>query len=127
MIISGRKDHAFNLAGKTTLAELSALISMSTLHLGVDSAAPHIAMAVGIPSLTIFGPGNWKSWTISDALHKVVTADMPCIPCNRMGCEDSRKSRCLDELSVNRVYSEINAILFALEQNRAVMTPVISN
>ncbi len=113
-IVSERNDHAFNLAGKTTLGELSALISMSTLHLGVDSAAPHIAMAVGKPSLTIFGPGNWKSWTITDELHRVVTAEISCIPCNRMGCDDSRKSRCLDELGADRVYAEAKAILLAL-------------
>lgn len=110
-IISGRSDHAFALTGKTTLGELAALISMSTLHLGVDSAAPHIAMAVGTPSLTIFGPGNWKSWTVVDALHRVVTADMPCVPCNRMGCDDSGKSRCLDDLGAARVYAEANMIL----------------
>jgi len=52
-IAAGRNHYVFNLAGETTLGELSALLSMSTLHLGVDSAAPHIAAAVGIPTLTI--------------------------------------------------------------------------
>ena len=33
-IVAGRAGHAFNLAGKTTLGELAAVISMSTLHLG---------------------------------------------------------------------------------------------
>lgn len=122
-IVSGRADHAFSLAGKTTLAELSALISMSTLHLGVDSAAPHIAMAVGTPSLTIFGPGNWKGWTITDELHRVVTAGMPCIPCNRTGCDDSGKSRCLDELSTDKVYAEADAILTILDRNRTLRDP----
>lgn len=113
-IVSGRNDYAFNLAGKTTLGELPALLSMSTLHLGVDSAAPHIAAAVGIPTLTIFGPGNWKSWTVADELHRIITAELGCIPCNRKGCEDSEKSRCLDELSADRVYAEAAAILSAL-------------
>ncbi len=118
-IISGRDDHTFNLAGKTTLGELSALISMSALHLGVDSAAPHIAMAVGTPSLTIFGPGNWKSWTVANDLHRVVTADMPCVPCNRMGCDDSRVSRCLDELGTARVYAEASAVISIIDRNRS--------
>lgn len=110
-IIAGRDDHAVNLAGKTSLGELSALLSMSMLHLGVDSAAPHIAAAVGTPTLTIFGPGNWKSWTVADELHRVVTADMPCISCNRKGCDDSGQSRCLDELSTGRVYAEVQSVL----------------
>lgn len=116
-IVTGRNNHAFNLAGKTSLGELSALLSMSTLHLGVDSAAPHIATAVGVPTLTIFGPGNWKSWTVADDLHRVVTEGMECIPCNRRGCDDSEISLCLEKLSVGSVYAETEAILSVLNRN----------
>ena len=123
VIVAGRNDHAFNLAGKTTLSELSALLAMSAVHLGVDSAAPHIASAVGTPTLTIFGPGNWKSWTATDELHRVVTAVMPCIPCNRKGCDDTEKSRCLDELSADRVYAEAGTILSALDRIRVAGMP----
>lgn len=125
-ISAKRKGHTFNLAGKTTLGELTALIAMSRLHLGVDSAAPHMAAAVGTPTLTIFGPGNWKSWTVADELHRVVTSDMPCIPCNRKGCDNSGKSRCLDELSPDRVYAEVSRILSVLDrQGRSVCIPVV--
>jgi lipopolysaccharide heptosyltransferase III len=110
-ITGERSDHAFNLAGKTTLGELSAVLAASSLHLGVDSAAPHIAAAVGTPTMTIFGPTNWKSWIVTDELHRVVTADMPCVPCNRKGCDDSQKSQCLDDLSVDMVYAEAQPIL----------------
>lgn len=115
-ISAKRKGHTFSLAGKTTLGELTALLAMSRLHLGVDSAAPHMAAAVGTPTLTVFGPGNWKSWTVADELHRVVTSDMPCIPCNRKGCDNSGKSRCLDELSTDRVYAQARATLSVLEQ-----------
>ncbi len=116
-IVSGRDDHAFNLTGKTTLGQLSALLAMSTLHLGVDSAAPHIAAAVGIPTLTIFGPGNWRSWTIADDLHRVVTSALPCVPCNRKGCDDSWKSQCLDEMEAGRVYAVAGEILSIIDRD----------
>lgn len=122
-ITAGRNDHAFNLMGRTTLGELSALISMSALHLGVDSAAPHIAAAVGIPTLTIFGPGNWKSWTVANDLHRVVTSTFPCVPCNRKGCDDSGVSRCLDELGVDKVYAQAGAILSTLDLDHSVGVP----
>ena len=88
-ILKGREAHTHNLAGKTTLAELAAVISMSSLHLGVDSAAPHIAAALGTPTLTIHGPTDWRSWRIVDAQHKVVSSNMNCLPCNRTGCDGS--------------------------------------
>jgi heptosyltransferase-3 len=102
---------AASLAGKTSLGELAALLAGSALHLGVDSAPPHIAYAVGAPTVTIFGPSNWKSWIVPDDTHRVVTANMSCIPCNRRGCHDTEKCRCLDELEAPTVLGQVEAVL----------------
>jgi heptosyltransferase-3 len=111
-IIAGRSSHVFNIAGRTTLGQLAALLQMSSMHLGIDSAAAHIAAAVGTPGVTIFGPGDWHSWTIVDDLHRVVTADLPCRPCNRKGCDDSEQSLCLDRLETAKVIAVV-ADMFA--------------
>lgn len=103
-----------NMAGKTTLGELAALLSRSSLHLGVDSAAPHIAYAVGTPSITIFGPSDWRGWTIPDASHRVVRPDDPCVPCNRKGCEEAEVSLCLEEMPVEKVLDPVREMLEAL-------------
>jgi heptosyltransferase-3 len=66
-------EHVLNLAGKTTLGELAAVLAQSVLHIGVDSAAPHIAAAVGTPTLTIHGPTDWRGWRLVNDRHKVVT------------------------------------------------------
>jgi ADP-heptose:LPS heptosyltransferase len=110
-IVAGREGRAFNLAGKTTLGELAAVLQSSSIHLGVDSAAPHIAAAVGKPTVTIFGPSNWRGWTIADDLHRIVTADLPCVPCGQRGCENSEKSRCLDLLASAAVLAEIYRVI----------------
>lgn len=102
-IVAGREEHAFSLAGETTLGELAAVLQLSAIHLGVDSAAPHIAAAVGKPTVTIFGPSNWRGWMIADDLHLIVTSKLPCVPCGQKGCENTEKSCCLDELTVNEV------------------------
>ena len=49
----------FNLAGKTQLDELAGILSLSKFHIGVDSAAPHIAAAMGTPTAIIYGPSSW--------------------------------------------------------------------
>jgi len=113
-----RSSHVFNLAGKTTLGELAALLSLSALHLGVDSAAPHIAASVGTPTVTIFGPSNWKGWMAVNDFHRVVAASMPCVPCNRKGCDDTWKSRCMDELGVNDVWKTTDELLEKLSIER---------
>lgn len=110
-IIAGREGYAINLAGKTTLGELAAVISMSRLHLGVDSAAPHIAAALGTPTVTIHGPTDWRAWRVVNERHKVVNSMLDCVPCNNMGCEDSGISRCLNELAVEPVIEAAQELL----------------
>ena len=106
-IVANREDHLINLAGLTTLGELAALISMSTLHLGVDSAAPHIASAVGAATITIHGPTDWRAWRIASDQHKIVSASMPCVPCNMKGCNGSGISQCMDNLDVEPVIDAV--------------------
>ncbi len=97
----------FNLAGKTTLAELTGLLSVSILHIGVDSAAPHIAAAVGTPTATIYGPSSWKDWAPTGKNHRVIVPQMECVPCYKKGCNGSGYSRCLEELTADQVKNAI--------------------
>ncbi|MBN2436976.1 MAG: glycosyltransferase family 9 protein [Deltaproteobacteria bacterium] len=100
-----------NLAGKTTLAELAGVLHLSRLHIGVDSAAPHIAAAVGTPTVTLYGPSDWRYWAPPGERHRVVVSDMECAPCNQKGCEGQGASRCLDALTVERVRAVVREIL----------------
>ena len=116
-IVRKCRDGACSLAGKTTLAELAALLSLATLHVGVDSAAPHIAAAVGTASVTLFGPSDWRAWMVPDATHRVVTPAMECVPCSRKGCDHTEKSLCLDEMGTDRMKDAIGGVLAALDRS----------
>jgi len=100
-----------NLAGKTTLAELAGTLSLSSFHLGVDSAAPHIAAAVGTPTLTIFGPSDWRDWAPVGDKNRVVVSNMDCVPCYKKGCNGSERSICLETLEVKTVQDAIREVL----------------
>ncbi len=93
----------FNLAGKTTLGELAGVLNHSCLHLGVDSAAPHIAAAVGIPTITIYGPSDWRDWAPQGNIHNVITPDRDCAPCQQKGCDGNGISKCLKELKIDKL------------------------
>jgi ADP-heptose:LPS heptosyltransferase len=103
LIRQGKAQGVFNFAGLTTLPELSGLLSLSRLHIGVDSAAPHIAAATGTPTVTIYGPSSWEDWAPLGKDHYVIVSDMNCIPCRQMGCNSSGRSRCLEELGTDQV------------------------
>ena len=110
-ILNKCKGQIFNLTGKTTLVELAGALSDSCLHLGVDSAAPHIAAAVGTPTITIYGPSSWSEWAPPGAMDSVVTPDCDCAPCHQKGCDGSGISKCLEELTVDKVKEVIQRFL----------------
>ena len=97
----------YNLAGRTTLAELAGVLSLSKFHVGVDSAAPHIAAAMGTPTITIYGPSDWRDWAPVGNRHRVVVPDMNCVPCRKKGCNGSERSICLENLDVTSVQEVI--------------------
>ena len=101
----------YNLAGRTTLAELAGVLQRSRLHIGVDSAAPHIAAAVGTPTVTLYGPSNWRYWKPPGENHYVVVPDMDCAPCNQKGCGGSEVSRCLDVMEAGQVQTVVRKAL----------------
>jgi ADP-heptose:LPS heptosyltransferase len=75
-----------NAAGQTTLAQLAALFARARLAVGVDNGPMHLAVAMGTPSVHLFGPvaarafGPWGH----PARHIVLTSGLACIPCNRL-------------------------------------------
>lgn len=101
----------YNLAGLTSLRDLAALMKMSRLHIGVDSAAPHIAAAVGTPTITVYGPSDWRDWAPPGEKNKVVLPDMDCSPCHQKGCDGSGRSRCLDNMDVKKVQNVVEEVL----------------
>ena len=72
---------------------LAALYRLVDLYLGADSSPKHIAVACGLPTVTLFGPGNPANWTASaDPRHLVVAPSCPDRPrcvesvCAQRGC-----------------------------------------
>lgn len=60
------KSPIVEFAGKTTFSELAALMSHAILFIGVDSAPMHIAAALRIPIICLFGATDhqyWKPWS----------------------------------------------------------------
>jgi heptosyltransferase-3 len=92
-----------NLAGKTSLGELAALLMACSLLIGGDSAGIHIAAAVGTPTISLFGPSSPVSWAPRGKQHEVIHKNWACVPCREKGCQNSERSRCLEELTFDEV------------------------
>jgi heptosyltransferase-3 len=120
------KATVFNLVGMTSLDELAAVLELSLLNIGVDSAAPHIAAAVGTPTITIYGPSDWEEWAPIGEIHRVILPSRDCTPCFKKGCEGKGVSHCLEELSAEEVKQGIQSALNNLDKRTgAIQNPVL--
>ncbi len=98
----------FNLAGKTTLRELMALLKLCRVLLTNDTGPMHLAAALGTPVVVPFGstsplltgpglPGETK--------HRLLASEAPCRPCFRRTCPID--FRCMTGIGVERVVEAV--------------------
>ena len=80
-----KDERVINFVGQTTLAKSAALIAGAKRFIGHDSGLLHIAGALGIPSIAIFGPGNKEKWSPKGVQDVVIHTGLPCSPCTRFG------------------------------------------
>ena len=106
---------SLDLSGQLDLAALGGLIASARLFAGVDSAPMHMAAALGVPVLTIFGPSGEHMWGPWQARAEVLVGECPEHPCGRDGCEGSKVSRCLVDMSSARVIAAVDRLLQGAE------------
>ncbi|MBP2684024.1 MAG: lipopolysaccharide heptosyltransferase [Deltaproteobacteria bacterium] len=121
-------ERAVSLAGRLSLKELGGVIASARLFVGVDSAPMHVSAAVRTPTVALFGPTgafNWAPWEGVDwgysaqrkggtrfvGRHAVVQQEWDCVPCGKDGCGGTKRSRCMEEISLDQVTEAIDRVL----------------
>lgn len=108
--VQGHAKHPLvNLAGETTLGEVIALIARCTLFLSNDSGLMHLAGALGVPLVAIFGSTNPVTTSPPGAKSRVVHCDIPCSPCLKKECPTD--FACMDLIQVDDVYAAAKGLL----------------
>jgi heptosyltransferase II len=90
-----------NHAGKTSLAEFIDLASQCEIFLTNDSGAMHIASALGVPTVAIFGATDDIGTGPTGPLARVVREPVECSPCLLHECPIDH--RCMTRVSAERV------------------------
>ncbi len=132
-LLVGFPENTVNLAGKLGLGALAYLLSRAALYVGTDTAVTHMAAALGIPTVALFGPSNpvkWGPWPHafegksspwemrgSARVGNVclVQGQTHCVPCLLEGCDRhvGSLSDCLQQLPANRVIAAAESLLEA--------------
>lgn len=107
-----KDSEVISLAGELSLKELGALYLQARALITVDSVPLHIASALQVPVVALFGPTSEESWGPWRHPHaRVVAQSLPCRPCHLDGCGGSKRSDCLDTLSIQEILRAYDAVL----------------
>jgi ADP-heptose:LPS heptosyltransferase len=102
------------LAPPTGWQELGALLERCALLLCNDSGPKHVAVALGTPTVTIFGPTHPITWHPPRGPHAAVeAAGLECLHCNANDCPlpGDRRLRCMRDVGADPVASRARALL----------------
>jgi heptosyltransferase-2 len=98
-----------NHAGETTLAQFIELAAQCELFLTNDSGAMHIASALGVPTVAIFGATDDAATGPTGPRAKVVRQQVECSPCLLRECPIDH--RCMTRVGADRVIKEALSLL----------------
>lgn len=94
----------------TTIAELGAWTAHADLVVTTDSGPKHVAVAMGTPTLTVFGSTEPRGWQPPGPEHRYLTNPVDCHPCDLRECPVEGHP-CLDGLEPAIVAAEAESML----------------
>lgn len=108
---------AIHLVSGATLVQLGAVIERCRLYVGNDSGPLHIAAALGLPTVGIYGPSTPDHTSprgTAGGAHSAVSARLPCSPCRERFFEEcpspptaDGRPPCLDQVPLEAVADQV--------------------
>lgn len=109
IIASDLEAHVINLCGRTELGEAVDLLALSRAAVTNDSGLMHVAAALDLPQIAIFGSSTPQHTPpLSDRAH-VIYLGIECSPCFKRTCPLGH-TRCLTEIAPQRVLAALDQL-----------------
>jgi heptosyltransferase-2 len=99
----------YNFAGETKLDEFIAVAAACLAFLTNDSGAMHIASALGVPTVTVFGATDHVATGPTGPLARIVREPVDCAPCLLRECPIDH--RCMKAVEASRVVREAEELI----------------
>jgi heptosyltransferase-2 len=96
----------FNWCGSTSLDEAIAIIGMCSKVVSNDSGLMHIAAALQVPQVAIFGSSDSNHTPPNSVKATVISLHLPCSPCHQRECPLGHLN-CLNQISPERVFASL--------------------
>jgi len=103
------------LARGLTLLQLASVMEGSWFFVGCDSGVSHMAAALGLPTLAIFGPTDQRVWSPRGEKTFVVRRGVPCSPCPPERFFQCKDFECLRGIEMGEVLEGLERIGIAIK------------
>lgn len=94
-----------------TISELAWVLGQASLFVGNDSGPTHMAAALGVPVLVLFGSSDSNLWRPWQAIHEIVQNPFDCNPCPGYRCEVYGEPRCILSITPQQVKEALQRLL----------------
>jgi heptosyltransferase-3 len=122
-IVSQCQTKPLFFAGDLTLGQIAALSAESDGYFGVDTAPMHMAAAVGVPVVALFGPTNPRNWRPWQARGEVLAKHCPCNdPRAKEKCDWTQVRACLAAITVPEAEAALDRMLALPGKREAAST-----
>ncbi|HSW64568.1 MAG TPA: lipopolysaccharide heptosyltransferase I [Dissulfurispiraceae bacterium] len=115
-VVGASGNKALSLAGRTDLAGLVHIIRGSQLMVCNDTGPMHIAAALHVPVVALFGPANSKRTGPYGQLDRVINPNLPCAPCYKKEC---KRPVCMEAISVEEVERAVKKVMSSSSNSRS--------
>ena len=112
LVAAGMRAPARNLCGQTTTAEMVGVLGQLRLLVTGDSGPMHVASALGVPVVAVFGPTDWRETAPFGGVSRLVREPVHCSPCKLRECPIDH--RCMTRISADRVLEAARALLVSV-------------
>jgi len=110
--LSGCCARVLDLTGRTRLATAMACIATCRAFVSNDSGLMHVAAALGVPLVAIFGSTNDRATGPFAQKVRVVRKGLDCSPCKKTHCPRGHLA-CMEDIGVSDVFSALKDLLEA--------------
>jgi ADP-heptose:LPS heptosyltransferase len=100
-----------NLSGKTSLGDLPKVLEKLKVFITPDTATLHLAQALNIPTIALFGPTDPMRHTVKNKNLYIFCEKLTCSFCYKPKCRLSHESLCLEKIAPLTVFNKVKEIL----------------
>ncbi len=109
-IRAGARTSVVSLAGQLTLLQYAAVLRRCALFVGNDNGPMHMAAALGVPVVALFGPSNPAEWGPRGARVEVLYKGLDCRRCFHPTCTRGEEN-CMRQITVEDVWRAAGRLL----------------